>query len=91
MYQNKQYFEEKNILLIKKVGVLFLAEELIRLGAMPLHTFLLTFQNLPGKSIIAFSFNQDNFYSIIIASTILLIGAVMRQAQLLQAEQSLTI
>lgn len=89
-YQNEEYFEEKNILLIKKIGFVFLIEELARLWEMPLHTLLLTSQSLSYKHLMAF-FSQDNFYSIVIASIVLLIGAIMRKAQLLQAEQALTI
>lgn len=91
MYENFEFFSEKNVQYIKNCGYLLFIQQLINPLCNFALGFILTAKNPPGFRFARMSITQWNMGLILTSLIIILVSWIMAEGVKLQREQQLTV
>lgn len=91
LYERGFLFEQANIRLIKKIGILMIAGEGIALFFQPMMSVALTFNNPVGERVISIALGATNATTLVTGFIILVASWVVQEAHQLSADAQLTI
>ncbi len=91
LYAEERYFEEKNVQLIKGIGICIVSGQLIQIIYQPIITLALTYTNPIGERYIALGLGTTNAASFITGFVIIVASCIIKEANKLKSESQLTI